>query len=50
MAFAQNYPQGYFRSPLDTPLFLSANFGAIRGNHFHSGIDIKTFGQEGLPV
>jgi hypothetical protein len=50
MATAQNYPQGYFRSPLDTPLFLSANFGAIRGNHFHSGIDIKTFGQEGLPV
>lgn len=44
------YPKGYFRSPLDTTLYLSANFGAIRGNHFHSGIDIRTYGQEGLPV
>ncbi|KAB2916256.1 MAG: M23 family metallopeptidase [Bacteroidetes bacterium] len=49
-AKAQNYPTGYFRSPIDTTLYLSANFGAVRGNHFHSGIDIKTFGKEGLPV
>lgn len=45
-----DYPKGYFRSPLDTTLYLSANFGAIRGNHFHSGMDIRTYGQEGLPV
>lgn len=46
----QSYPQSDFISPLDTSLYLSANFGAIRGNHFHSGLDIRTFGHEGLRV
>lgn len=41
-----NYPQDYFRSPLDIPLLLSGNFGELRSNHFHSGIDIKTEGVE----
>ncbi|MFN8777215.1 MAG: M23 family metallopeptidase [Flavobacteriales bacterium] len=44
------YPQNYFRSPLDIPLHLSGNFGELRTNHFHSGIDIKTEQREGLPV
>ncbi len=44
------YPKGDFISPLDTSLYLSANFGAVRGNHFHSGLDIRTFGHEGLKV
>ncbi|MBL7941832.1 MAG: M23 family metallopeptidase, partial [Flavobacteriales bacterium] len=48
--FAQAYPQQYFRSPLDIPLNLSGNFGELRTNHFHSGIDIKTEQREGLPV
>lgn len=43
--FAQEY-----RSPLDIPLLLSANFGELRNNHFHSGIDLKTQGVEGKPV
>lgn len=43
--FAQEY-----RSPLDIPLLLSANFGELRNNHFHAGIDIKTGGVEGKPV
>lgn len=42
------YPQDYFRSPLDIPLSLSGNFGEIRSNHFHSGIDLRTNGREGL--
>ena len=37
-------------APLDIPLFLSGNFGELRNNHFHSGIDIKTQGVTGLPV
>ncbi|MCL4857628.1 MAG: M23 family peptidase, partial [Flavobacteriales bacterium] len=37
-----NYPKDYFRSPLDIPLLLSGNFGELRNNHFHSGLDIKT--------
>jgi len=38
------------RSPLDIPLYLSGTFGELRSNHFHSGLDIKTNGEEGLPV
>lgn len=45
-----NYPQNYFSSPLPVPLKLSGNFGEIRSNHFHSGLDLKTDGHEGMPV
>lgn len=38
------------RSPLDIPILLSGNFGELRNNHFHSGIDFKTQGSEGKPV
>jgi hypothetical protein len=37
-------------APLDIPLFLSGNFGELRHNHFHSGLDIKTGGKTGLAV
>jgi len=50
VANAQQYPTDYFRSPLNIPLYLAGNFGECRPNHFHSGIDIKTNGQENLPV
>ena len=36
--------------PLDIPLYLSGTFGELRSNHFHSGLDIKTNNEEGLPV
>lgn len=36
--------------PLTVPLVLSGNFGELRGNHFHTGLDMKTQGREGLPV
>lgn len=44
------YPQGYFRNPLNIPIFLAGNFGECRPGHFHSGLDIKTQGRENLPV
>jgi hypothetical protein len=47
---AQHYPVNYFITPMDTPLYLSAPFGSLRDNHFHSGMDIRTFEKEGLPV
>ncbi len=40
----------YFNAPLKTSLFLSGNFGELRNNHFHAGIDLKTEGREGLKV
>lgn len=39
-----------FRPPMDIPLVLSGNFGELRTNHFHSGIDIKTQGVTGHKV
>jgi len=36
--------------PIRKPLLLSGNFGELRATHFHSGIDIRTGGVEGLPV
>lgn len=47
---AQNLPENYFKSPLDIPLVLSGTFGELRGNHFHSGLDIKTQQRTGLKV
>ena len=44
------FPQNLFRSPLDIPLYLAGNFGELRSNHFHTGIDIKTEGRTGLDV
>lgn len=37
-------------SPLEIPLLLSGSFGELRGTHFHSGLDFRTQGKEGLPV
>ncbi|NDV68398.1 M23 family metallopeptidase [Dysgonomonas sp. 25] len=42
--------QNPYRSPMDIPLVLSANFGELRANHFHTGIDIKTQGVVNKPV
>lgn len=44
------YPQDYFRSPIDSPIYLSGNFCTLRNDHFHYGIDITTYEKEGLPV
>ncbi|RBL93889.1 peptidoglycan DD-metalloendopeptidase family protein [Chitinophaga flava] len=46
----KNYPQGYFRNPLNVPIELAGNFGELRPNHFHSGMDMKTQQKENLPV
>ncbi|PKQ64306.1 hypothetical protein BZG02_05680 [Labilibaculum filiforme] len=37
------FPQNYFRPPVDFDITLSGNFAELRNNHFHSGIDIRTF-------
>jgi len=41
---------GKFHPPLDIPLYLSGNFGELRSDHFHSGIDFKTQGVIGKSV
>ncbi|HTB32300.1 MAG TPA: M23 family metallopeptidase [Bacteroidia bacterium] len=43
-------PKNYFINPLDIPISLAGTFGEIRTDHYHTGIDIRTDGKEGLPV
>jgi hypothetical protein len=44
------YPRNYFRHPLNIPMQLSANFGELRPNHWHMGLDIRTNAKENEPV
>ena len=39
-----------FRPPFDFPLTRSGNFGELRSNHFHGGVDFKTQGEVGLSL
>src|SRR5512133_3156052 len=39
-----------FISPVKIPQLLSSNFGELRIDHFHSGLDIKTQGVTGKEV
>lgn len=43
-------PARTFRDPLSIPFGLSGNFGELRSNHFHMGLDVRTNGKENLPV
>ena len=45
---AQTTPE--FGVPFDFPLLLSGNFGELRSNHFHGGLDFKTQGVTGKPL
>ena len=47
---AQEKPVNPFISPFDFPLLLSGNFGELRANHFHGGVDFKTQGVVGKPI
>jgi murein DD-endopeptidase MepM/ murein hydrolase activator NlpD len=49
-AMGQNYPRNYFRNPLSIPMQLVANFGELRANHWHMGLDIRTQQKVNLPV
>lgn len=46
----RQYPQNFFRYPLDLPPATAGSFGELRANHFHSGLDFKTNGHTGYPV
>jgi hypothetical protein len=38
----KNYPQHYFIYPVDARISLAANFGELRPNHYHMGLDCRT--------
>lgn len=46
----KNYPQGYFTWPVNAVKGLAANFGELRPNHYHMGLDCKTDQKQNLPV
>jgi murein DD-endopeptidase MepM/ murein hydrolase activator NlpD len=47
---AQTAPAPRYINPMDIPLELSGNFMEPRTDHFHSGLDMRTQGREGIPV
>ncbi len=49
-SISQSFDKDYFAPPVKIPILLTGNFGELRSNHFHSGIDIKTEGKSGLPI
>jgi hypothetical protein len=46
----KNYTKGYFIYPVKAPVGLAANFGELRPNHYHMGLDCKTEKRQNLPV
>ena len=47
---AQKNNEFDYKSPLGIPLVLASNFGELRPNHFHMGIDLKTEGRTGFNI
>ena len=46
----KDYPQQYFQWPVGAKIGLVANFGELRPNHFHMGLDCRTDQVENKPV
>ncbi|WP_255156664.1 M23 family metallopeptidase [Ferruginibacter sp. HRS2-29] len=46
----KKYPQGYFQWPIDAKVGLAANFGELRPNHYHMGLDCRSDQKENRPV
>ncbi|MEM9897384.1 MAG: M23 family metallopeptidase, partial [Bacteroidota bacterium] len=50
--FGQEIEKSYYQFPIrpGEQNFLAGTVGEIRTSHFHTGIDVKTFGKVGLPI
>jgi hypothetical protein len=46
----KHYPQGYFQWPVGAAVGLAANFGELRPNHYHMGLDCRTDRKQNMPV
>ncbi len=46
----KNYPKNYFVWPVKATPALAANFGELRPNHYHMGLDCKTEKKQNLPI
>ena len=50
LSFGQKADQINYHSPVGIPHVLSSNFGELRPNHFHMGLDFKTNGKTGYKL
>ena len=48
--YCQKVDEINFGSPIGIPIALSGNFGELRTNHFHTGLDIKTNGSQNYRI
>lgn len=46
----KNYPKDYFIYPVDAKISIAANFGELRPNHYHMGLDCRTDQVQNRPV
>ena len=46
----KNYPQNYFIWPVGAAVGIVANFGELRPNHYHMGLDCRTDQKENVSV
>lgn len=46
----KNYPRQYFQWPVGATVGIAANFGELRPNHYHMGLDARTERKENMPV
>jgi hypothetical protein len=46
----KSYPKGYFTWPVGTKVAIAANFGELRPNHYHMGLDCKTDKKQNMPI
>jgi hypothetical protein len=46
----KNYPKGYFIYPVNAKIGIAANFGELRPNHYHMGLDCRTNHVQNRPV
>jgi murein DD-endopeptidase MepM/ murein hydrolase activator NlpD len=47
---SKKYPQNYFAWPVAATKALAANFGELRPNHYHMGLDCKTEKKQNLQI
>lgn len=50
LSFGQKEGNQGYHSPLGIPLVLASNFGELRSNHFHMGLDFKTNSKIGYKI
>ena len=47
---AKKYPKNYFQWPVKAEVGIVANFGELRNNHYHMGLDCRTEQKVNMPI